>query len=111
MDLDPQCGFGGCPAQLRSLHYLFEIEGGGRGRLGQKLQPVPLLPAGQTLNPPPCLFRSPSCPSPLQGFRMIKLVRGARNSTCFVEYEDIGSAISMHDVNQVGDEQEGYSSM
>ena len=42
---------------------------------------------------------------------MIKLVRGARNSTCFVEYEDIGSAISMHDVNQVGDEQEGYSSM
>ncbi len=35
------------------------------------------------------------------GFRQLKLVRGARSVTCFVEFSDVASAMSVHQSQQV----------
>ncbi|GAX74382.1 hypothetical protein CEUSTIGMA_g1830.t1 [Chlamydomonas eustigma] len=34
------------------------------------------------------------------GFKFLKVIHGARSTTCFVEYEDIPSATAMHSANQ-----------
>lgn len=35
------------------------------------------------------------------GFRQLKLVRGARSVTCFVEFSDVASAMGVHQSQQV----------
>ncbi len=40
------------------------------------------------------------CGLPPQGFKFLKIVHGPRNTTCFVEYEDVGSATAAHTANQ-----------
>jgi hypothetical protein len=36
------------------------------------------------------------------GFRQLKLVRGQRSITCFVEFGDVASAMAVHQSQQVG---------
>jgi hypothetical protein len=37
----------------------------------------------------------------LQGYRQLKLMKGPKNVTCFVEFEDVETAMAVHTSQQV----------